>query len=384
MLREARLKGHALVCMRETKPHPDSEHTKNKLSWASYATIDDFLNAFNRMSPYCRSLYEILPTSRAMPLIFDCEWVVPLNLATTGGNANTTSANAEAAVVAAAGVVVEDPQVATERDRQIKMERLCQHLSQALKANLPQVTKTTTSAVKNVLPVTMNDFVVITAHRRVSKKDSAATSFKNSFHLIHRTIGFEDVDAHKEFVLKKLLPKLLADPVCCWNKPDKRAPGGTKLASIIDETIYTKNRAFRTPGSCKAGGSPAMDSFRIVSGHTMKQALVSSYHPEAAFTITMARLRGTMQMYFQPQSQVAAAAVSVPSAAATVTVSMNVNVVGGSSERERASLKRPCPAVVQKWMEDEEEVEAERAMRSSDCIGAGSGVGGLATKRAKL
>lgn len=78
VLREARRKGHALVCMRETEPHPDSDFQNNILSWASYAIIDDFLKAFGRMPPYFRSLYEILPTYRAMPLIFDCEWLVPL------------------------------------------------------------------------------------------------------------------------------------------------------------------------------------------------------------------------------------------------------------------------------------------------------------------
>lgn len=92
------------------------------------------------------------------------------------------------------------------------------------------------------------------------------------------------METQNYFIHKILCPKMKQEPHLCLND--------VKAKYIVDTSIYTANRAFRTSLSFKAGGNYA-DAFRITSTHTLAQGLVTSHLPKSAYTLSMQQLKRT-------------------------------------------------------------------------------------------
>ncbi len=96
---------------------------------------------------------------------------------------------------------------------------------------------------------------------------------------------FDRMSTQNYFMKQILLPKMLKNPLLCYQQPQIDTVTVT-TATIADTRIYTDHRAFRTPSSFKAGGSPD-HAFRITSAHSFVEDLASSHQPLPASTLTL-------------------------------------------------------------------------------------------------
>ncbi len=257
VLETAKLKGDALVCMHEALPPGPARHHPNGrkvvwFAWTSFRDPTEFFQVLQSVPKAECSFYEILPTASPIPLIFDIEWVV-------------------------FGVSADD--VEQVQDRSKRLTCLIALVSKCLRSY-------------GILNCQASDFIVKESHRLV------AGGFKNSFHLIHPTIGFDRMSTQNYFIKQVLLPKMLKDPLLCYQQKQSSTAAAT-MATIVDTRIYTDHRAFRTPNSFKAGGSPD-HAFRITSPHSFVEGLVSSHKPLPAYTLTLLQLKraATIDQFF--------------------------------------------------------------------------------------
>ena len=99
--------------------------------------------------------------------------------------------------------------------------------------------------IRDAIEKVTNHLIVQGVVEDLSREDSG--KIKNSFHLYYPAVRFQDNRVMKDWLLERIwINKLQNDPQMMRSEED--CPGGE---SIIDWGVYTKNRAFRLPGSSK-------------------------------------------------------------------------------------------------------------------------------------
>jgi hypothetical protein len=206
--------------------------------FASYESKKVFWSEFNKIPLNARSFYEIIPPDRPAPLYLDVEWV---------------------------------SEKQDNEDTEQRMNSLCWHMGRALGAVIGGGTG----------EVEESDLIV-TRGSRYKSDSTGATYWKNSFHIRHARVFFENNHTAMKLFARLLHEQMRCDAPMWYQKPtkqkDEHGNVTTERVSIVDGLVYTRNRSMRTVGSIKPGEPDSR--LIVISDHGARDTYITDCEPD--------------------------------------------------------------------------------------------------------